>query len=431
MFNTFTFLIGTRQFVRSRNSRLVSFISLLAIAGLVLGVAMLVVVLSIMNGFDREMETRILGQVPHLRLFEKSGAVPGRDQQALIARVEQHPAVVSAQPYVQMDALLASGGNVLPVSVEGLNLHLAMQAGGLLSDSGFSSRSDETDNSSGLYLAQGVADKLGLQKGQLASLLVPDSQANAGARRPPMMVRALWINGIFSTHTSLDQMLVVCDLGLASELAGMPGEFQGLRIETTNPFGARDAGYDLLRSLSVRPLSSGTETTRHDWRFTDWFQTHGNLYQAIKMSRNLVSLLVFLIIGVAVFNVVSMLVMTVVEKKSAIAIYITLGATRREVLGIFVVQGMLIGAAGVAFGLLLGLVLTINLDIVVGGLESLLNRPLLSSDVYPVDFVPTQIRGADLLAITVVSLLLNLLATLYPAWRAARNEPAKVLNQAI
>ena len=360
MFRPFSLYVGLRNFTSGSSNRLVSFISLLAILGLVLGVALLIVVSSIMNGFDHEMESRILGAIPHVRLFKEGGV---DDVSSLITELETQENVRAAMPFAQVEGMLTSRGKTRPVEMLGVD---------------------------------------GALSGEFNQI------------SPKLSV--FTVAGIFETHTTIDQHIVLAQLEVVGVWAGTHGLPQGMQIKLNDIFQVRQTGFDLLRALP-----SG-------YRFSDWIQTHGNLYQAIKMSRNMVSLLVFLIIGIAVFNVISMLMMTVIDKRSAIAILKTLGATNGEIIAVFLTQGFLIGAVGSLLGALIGIGCAWNASAIVSGIESLMGFHFLNSEVYPIDYLPSELVWGDVLSIIVVALGLNFLATLYPAVRAARTRPAEVLR---
>lgn len=419
MFKPFPLFVGLRHFRSGSDNRLVSFISLLAILGLVLGVALLIVVMSVMNGFDREMETRILGSVPHLK-FTKPGGVNNWQQKQ--QQLASHPNVVSVSPFSQLDGMLSFRAEVQPITLRGIvtdnDSGGAYEKGETFAsrfiDPMLVSRLD-TAKGSELLLAIGLADKLQVSVGDRVTLLLPRA-GQGGTRQLSPTIKVFLVAGIFETLTSLDQTLAVTQISTVNELAGLVDRPQGLQVQVRDLFQVRSNGYELLRLMPP------------GYSFTDWIQTHGNLYQAIKMSRSMVSLLVFLIIAIAVFNVVSMLVMTVVEKRSAIAILKTLGASNREIIAIFLTQGILIGVAGSLLGALLGVILALNVTAIAQGLEALLNVSFINSDIYPIDYLPSQLLWGDVLVVVVVALGLNLLATLYPAWKAARTRPAEVLR---
>jgi lipoprotein-releasing system permease protein len=387
--------IGWRLFRAGSGNRLVSFVSLLAVAGLVLGVALMIVVLAVMNGFDREMRERILGLVPHLQLMRSGGIGDWRE---VAERIAGDPQVVAAEPFVRLAGMLNHHGRSAPVELLGAAPGSRYAALAPLPDG------------EGLLVSQRLAERLGAAPGATLTLFVPA----AGDALP--VARAFRVAGVFATHTVLDNALVIASLAAAADIAGLGGRVQGLQVELRDPLAARDTGYRLLGRLPA------------DYRFIDWIQTHGNLYQAIQMSRKLVGILVFAVIAIAVFNVVALLVMTVVEKRPAIAILKTQGATRRGILAVFMTQGALIGLLGTALGSALGIAGALSLGELVRGLEQLFDFRFLSLSVYPIDYLPADLRLGDVLLVGSIGLGLNLLAALYPAWRAAAVPPAQVLR---
>jgi lipoprotein-releasing system permease protein len=410
VFKPFPLYVGLRNFTSGSRNRLVSFISLLAILGLVLGVALLIVVMSVMNGFDHEMEARILGAVPHVRLFKDGGV---EDVPALMEVLEAQENVRATMPFNQVEGMLTSRGKTRPVEVLGIDGALSGEFIGqfVLPELLASLQGSEKT----LLLAKGVADKLMVSVGDRVTLLVPRVGVQKNRQLAPT-IRAFTVGGIFQTHTTIDQHLALAQLDAVGALSGTGTRPQGIQVKLNDIFQVRQTGFDLLRVLAP------------GYRFSDWIQTHGNLYQAIRMSRNMVSLLVFLIIGIAVFNVISMLMMTVLDKRSAIAILKTLGATNSEIITVFLTQGFLIGAVGSLLGAIIGISCAWKASAIVSGFESLLGFHFLSSEVYPIDYLPSALVWSDVLLIVAVALGLNFLATLYPALRAARTRPAEVLR---
>lgn len=399
--------IGRRFFSAGSTSRLASFISFLAMTGLVLGVGLLIVVLSVMNGFDREMRTRILGLVPHIQLFENGGI---GDWPLLADELERIEGVASATPFTLVNGMLSYRGRIVSGQLQGLcperldiGLAQTMPAdfGALL-------------EGNGIALSETLATRLGIGVGERLTVIVP--RLGTGGEQLAPQARALEVVVLFNTHTAEDNALAIVHIDTAGALSGLGDRPQGLRIRLDDVFAARDMGYALINNLPV------------GFSFIDWFQTHGNLYQAIKMSRQLVGLLIFLIVAIAVFNVVSMLVMTVVDKKPAIAILKTLGATKGAILGIFFVQGSLIGLCGCFLGILFGVPTALYIPDMVGWLESALGFRFLNSEIYPIDYLPTDVQMSDVMTVAGVALALNFVATLYPAWKAAQTKPADVLR---
>ncbi len=386
--------IGWRLFRAGSGNRLVSFVSLLAVAGLVLGVALMIIVLSVMNGFDREMRGRILGLVPHVQLLRGDGV---DDWQESARQLAAAPEVTGVEPFVRIAGMINHRGRSAPVELLGAAAGGRYQVLGPIPEGG------------GLLVPQRLAERLELAAGSAVTLFVP---ATGGVPR----VRAFQVVGVFATHTVLDNALVLSDLETAAALAGLEGRVQGLQVELRDPLVARAAGYRLLELLPT------------GYRFIDWIQTHGNLYQAIQMSRKLVGILVFAVVAIAVFNVVALLVMTVVEKRPAIAILKTQGASRCGILMVFMTQGALIGLLGVLVGCALGVGGALMLGDWVRWLEEGLGFRFLSLAVYPIDYLPTDLRAGDVVLVGATGLVLNLLAALYPAWRAAAVPPAQVLR---
>lgn len=411
MFKPFPLFVGLRNFTSGSDNRLVSFISLLAILGLVLGEALLILVMSIMNGFDQEMESRILGAVPHIRLFQDGGV---DDVEALSGTLLSHPNVNAVMPFAQVDGMLTTAGKARPVQVLGVVPEDSHQFVGQFVSSDLLSSLQESEGRM-VLLAKGVAEKLSVAPNDPVTLLVPQQDESGQSSMAPN-ITTFHVGGVFSTHTTLDQQLVLTTLGVAGTLAGPKGFPQGVQVKLNDIYQARETGFSLLRMLPP------------GFRFSDWIQTHGNLYQAIKMSRNMVSLLVFLIIAIAVFNVVSMLMMAVVDKRSAISILKTQGATNREIIMIFLTQGFLIGLVGSLLGAVIGVSCALNASAIVAWLESILGFSFLSSEVYPIDYLPSKLMWSDVFSVVVIALGLNFFATLYPAWRAAKTRPAEVLR---
>ncbi len=402
----FSWLVGRRFFAAGSRSRLASFISVLAVTGLVMGVALLILVLSVMNGFEREMRTRILGVVPHIQFFGPGGIEHWRDT---AARLSTHPQVVQVTPFTRFQGMVNHRGNITAVSVQGL-LPGAMD--GALKAT-LPADVEKWLGDGKLALSRNLADKLGVRPGDTLTLIAP--RPGRGRQGVPVM-RVMELGGVFSTHTAEDNVLALLHLDSAGAITGLGGRPQGLRVRVDRVFDARQTGYELLDRLP------------RGFTFVDWLQTHGNLYQAIQMSRQLVGLLIFLIIAIAVFNVVSMLVMTVTDKRPAIAILKTLGAGNGDIIAIFLVQGTLIGLLGTGLGVAVGSAGALWVSEAVAWLENALQFRFLSAQIYPIDYVPADLRGTDIAVVAATALGLNFLATLYPAWKAARTRPAEILR---
>ncbi len=403
-----TWFIGMRFAGARRRSQFVSFISGISILGLTLGVGLLLTVLSVMNGFERELKERILGIMPHGTIEHRYGV---EDWQALSAELEISGDFVATAPFVSLQTMLSYRREVKPVAVYGIDLQQERSV----------SRVDEfidaqaltlLEQSGGIIIGAGIAKALNIEVGKKLTLLVPSNKGRGALPK----IKPLTVLGLIESGTELDHNLAIMNLDEASQLSAFPGRVSGVRVKTKDLFDAPQYVYRQVRSLP------------YGYYGTDWTRTHGNLFHAIQMSKNLVGLLLFLIVGIAAFNVVSTLVMVVVDKQSDIAILKTLGASRSTITRIFMVQGTLIGALGTAGGLLLGYLGSQSAQMIVSGLEYLLGFQFLTSDIYPVSYVPVEIWLSDFLMVGFVALLLSFLATIYPAWRAAKIEPAEALR---
>ncbi len=388
-----------------------TFLSTLSMLGLVLAIALLIVVLSVMNGFDREMRERILSLVPHITLYSHQ---PMQDWEEIEQRIVAHPDVVSVSPFTQFDALFMRGADI--ETARGVGIVADDPASELMLASltaqqrlAFGTRQDA------LLLGAGIARKLAVTEGDTLTLIVPGGglTGDTGATR----FEAMHLVGIVETGTELDQSVALLPLHKASQLAGLGAAVSGLRVSTTELFGVARIGWELVNDLPVGHYA------------TNWMMTHGNLYAAIQLSRDLVTILLLSIIAVAAFNVVSSLVLVVFDKQDNIAILRTLGASGGDIAWIFVLQGAMIGMVGALAGSLLGALLSQVVPALVAGLEQMLDMRFLNTDVYPVSFVPVDLMLRDILVVAGVALLMCLLAAIYPARRAARLAPAMVLNQ--
>lgn len=404
MFRSVPLFVGLRYFTAAgRGNLLVSFISLLAIAGMALGVGLLVVVLSVMNGFDRELREKILSVVPHIQLLHNTGVSDWQGQQQLIAELDN---VTEVSPYNQLEGLLYNRQDSRPLQLLGL-ADSAMPSGmeSMLADASLA-----LPKGNAVLLSASLAESLDLVAGQQVAVIVPAIEGGQAA------AFSMQLAGIFATHTELDQVLGLTSLEQVAKMNGSDNVVQGFRVQIDQQFDARQIGYRILDDL---PYGYG---------FRDWFQTHGNLYQAIQLSRNMVGLLIFLIVAIAAFNVVSMLMMSVVSKRKDIAVLQTMGLSEADILRLFLFQGTLIGLFGIALGVVVGLLGCYWLADLVGWLEMLLGGNLLNTAVYPIDYIPVDVRWLDVATIAAVAMVLNMLATLYPARRASRVAPADELR---
>ncbi|MEX1666046.1 lipoprotein-releasing ABC transporter permease subunit [Zhongshania arctica] len=397
--------IGFRYSADRSGNQLVSFLSRLSMLGLVLGVALLVVVLSVMNGFDREMRNRILALVPHITLQPWSDQQV--DWQQLKLDVERHPHVLATAPFVQGNAMLIKGAAVEPSVFFGID-PAAEKRVSVIEE--YVDLDILTPDASGLILGKALADRLVIEAGDRVTLGVPQAEGRQNVRFVQMNVAA-----VVATGTELDQQLMLMHINQARSLFSEAPPVS-LRVSVDDVFAAPQIAWELA-SVHGR-----------DYMLKDWSQQFGNMYHAIQMSRKLVVIMLLAVVAVAVFNVVSTLVMVVNDKRADIGILRSQGASQGDILRIFLTYGAVIGAVGAAAGGVVGVLLALGISDLVAGIESVFGVKLLQSDVYPINYLPSDVRIPDVLMVCATAYIMSLLATIYPAWRASRMPPAEALR---
>ena len=414
MFRPLPFFIGVRYTRARRRSLFVSFISLTSIIGLALGVLVMIVVLSVMNGFDREMRDRVLGMVPHATL---DSTTPIKDWRTIGEGLLRHPQVAAIAPFTQMQGLLTNNGQVQKVLVNAIDP--VEEAKVSIIGDYFREGSLDSLQAGGFGILIGdlAAKKLDLAIGDKVTFVAPEVAVTPAGMFPRM--KRFTVVGIFHVGAGeIDGHVVMAHVQDAGRLLRLkPGEVQGIRLKLHDLFQAPQVAWELATLLREQ-----------DFYARDWTRTHGNLYQAIRMEKTMIGLLLLLIVAVAAFNIISTLVMVVTDKKSDIAILRTLGATPRQIMATFMVQGSVIGIVGTLVGGVLGVLAALNVSAAIKGLESLLGIQFLNAEVYFIDYLPSQVLGSDVALVCGAALVLSFLATLYPAWRAARTQPAEALR---
>lgn len=389
-----------------------AFLSSLSMLGLVLAISLLIVVLSVMNGFDKEMRERILSLVPHITIYSDMPIVDWRSDVQLL---KGHPEVAEVAPFSQFDALIMRGTEIETVRGIGLDANDESSFAPLAQYLEVQEAARFRVQDDGLILGAGVAQSLGVKVGERLNLIVPG--AGRGRELGPTRFETVQLSAILHTGTELDQAIALVPLALASDLAGRRGQVSGFRITTSKLFDVHRIALELQDLLPPGFYS------------TNWMMTHGNLYSAIQLSRDLVSILLFSIIAVAAFNVVSSLVLVVLDKQGNIAILRTLGATGADIAWVFVLQGGMIGLVGVVLGSIVGALASLAVPGLVSWLEQLLGMQFLNTDVYPVSFLPVDLLARDVMTVGAIALGMCVIAAIYPARRAAKMAPALILNQ--
>lgn len=413
MFRPLFAFIGARYTRAKRRNHFVSFISLTSMTGLALGVIVMIVVLSVMNGFDREMRNRVLGMVPHATI---EASQPIGDWQALAAKAARYPGVAAVAPFTQLQGLLTNNGQVQKVLLNGIDPALEPKVSIVDAFLRQGTLADLATGGFGLMIGDKAATKLGVKVGDKVTFVAPEVTVTPAGMFPRM--KRFTITGIFHVGAGeIDGYLGLANLEDLGRLhRWKPGQVQGLRLKFDDLFQAPRGAYNLAQQLG------------DDYYTRDWTRTHGNLYQAIRMEKNMIGLLLLLIVAVAAFNIISTLVMVVNDKRGDIAILRTLGMTPRQVMGVFMVQGTIIGVIGTLVGGALGMLGALNVSRAIAGLEGLIGHKFLNPDVYFIDYIPSQLMAGDVALVCGAALALSFLATLYPAWRAARTQPAEALR---
>ena len=414
MSHAFSWFIGLRYAGIKTEARLLAFLARMAMSGLIFGTALLVVVLSVMNGFDRELRERILNIVPHITLYHDTRGMREHpeaiDWKGLEQTISRNPQVSEVIPFIEVEGLLKTADQAEPLLFYGVEDYPAL--GDYIAASEIT---DWKQNETGLLVGAHLAEKMHLHVGDEVIGLLSVASSGDGDALSRMLPQRFQVAGIFDTKTELDKSLIVAHRTLLQTVTGADGP-QGYRLRVKDLFRAPVIEWQLLQQM---PAS---------FYGRNWSQTHGNLYEAVQMSRALVSLLMFVIIAVAVFNIVSTLILVVIEKKQAIAILRVQGASRCHIIQLFMVQGTIIGCMGSCIGALLGVIVSLLLPDVVAGLEHAFHFQFLRTDVYPISYIPSDVRMGQVLSVVAVATVFSFVTSLYPAWRATRVEPADVLR---
>jgi lipoprotein-releasing system permease protein len=403
----------TRAGRGGRRNTFISFISGVSIFGIALGVAALIIVLSVMNGFQKEVRDRMLNVIAHVELLNYSGqALP--DWQATAAQARKNPAVVGAAPFIATQALIARGDEMRGAVIRGISpaeeatvTPLAAQ----LKDGAFAKLQP---GAWGIVLGAELARSLGVAEGDKITLVAPGGQVTPAGVVPRL--KSFNVVGTFSAgHYEYDSGLALIHVDDAAKLFRTEGP-TGVQLKLRDVQAARTVAAELSGQMGPEIL------------VRDWTRSNANWFDAVQIEKRLMSIILTLIVAVAAFNLVSTLVMTVTDKQSDIAILRTLGASPRSIMGIFIVQGAFAGVIGTLLGVGLGLLVAFNVDVIVPAIERLLNVSFLPGSIYLISKMPSDPQQADILPIAITSLVLAFLATIYPSWRASRVQPAEALR---
>lgn len=410
MLKNIPFYIGLRYTRAKRRNQFISFVSAFSLLGMALGVMALIIVLSVMNGFDREMKQRILSVIPHGFIDQQPQM---QDWQAVARQVEQHPEVVATAPYIGGFALISYDRGVESIQLQGILPEAESRVSVLEQHMIVGSSTDLRPGEFGIVMGRLLARSLGIAPGDKVNLTLSDINITPAGVFP--RTRPFTLVGVFEVGAQVDQTLAMIHIDDAKRLFRYQG-VQGLHVKVT----------DIYRAGPVMGELAGD--FGESYTVKDWSQTQGSLFQAVKMEKIVIAALLCIIIAVAAFNIVSSLVLMVADKRSDIAVLRTLGLNARQVMAIFVVQGSAVGVAGTLIGALVGCVVAQTLNRIMNFFEALFGWQIFNPDVFFITQLPSVLMWQDVAFICGLALTLSVVATLYPAYRAAKIEPAEALR---
>lgn len=405
-------LIGLRFSRGRRRGGMVSLISVISTLGIALGVAVLIVGLSAMNGFERELKNRILAVVPHGEIAVVNQPFSGWPE--TLQRIEKVPGIVAAAPYINFTGLIENATQLRAVSVKGVDpeaeQHLSALPSFVLGNAWANFKAGQQQ----IILGKELADALGVKQGSWLTVMIPNSDPEMKLLQPKRI--RLQVAGIFELSGQLDHSLALVPLADAQQYLEMGDSVTGIAIKVDDVYNANK----LVRSAG--------EVTNAYVYISSWIGTYGYMYRDIQMIRTIMYLAMVLVIGVASFNIVSTLVMAVKDKSSDIAVLRTLGAKDGLIRAIFIWYGLLAGLIGSVSGAVVGVIVSLQLTNIIRGLETLIGHQFLSGDIYFIDFLPSELHWFDVACVLATALVLSLIASWYPARRASRIDPARVLS---
>ncbi len=411
MYNSFETMIGLRYVRARRRNHFISFISMSSMIGVALGVMALITVISVMNGFEKELKDRILGMASHAVIEELNGL---KDWQLVINNIKDHPEIVGAAPYFHAEGMLTKDKIVNGVIIRGILPHEEKNVAIVAEKMIEGDLNDLKSTEFNIILGSELARKLNLKIGDKVTLVAPQVNFTPAGILPRL--KRFTLIGIFEVGMhEFDSGLALIHMNDALRLFRKSNP-TGIRLKTNNILKAPTISREIASQLSSK------------YWVIDWTQRHSNFFRALKTEKTVMFVILTLIVAVAAFNIISTLVMAVSDKQSDIAVLRTLGASPKSILKIFIIQGTIIGAIGILLGVIGGVWLASNIETLVPALENILGYKFLSPDVYYISDLPSDMHWSDVILISVVSFVLCLLATIYPAFRAANTLPAEALR---
>ena len=411
--NPYELFTGLRYTRAKRRNRFVSFISLASMLGIAIGVMALITVLSVMNGFERELRTRILGMASHATISSIEGGL--KDWPAVAARAAKNPQIEAIAPYIEGEGMIRVGSELSGTLLRGIEPAYEARVSEIAQHMKAGQLGDLKPGEFKIVLGREIAQALGVSVGDKVDLMIPQASVTPAGVLPRF--RRFTVAGIFQIGMyEFDRGLVLVNLADAQALLRMGDTVSGVRLKLHDLFQAPRVARELAAELPGIYFVS------------DWTRNHANFFRAVATEKMVMFIILSLIVGVAAFNIVSTLVMVVQDKQPDIAILRTLGATPRSIMAIFMVQGSIIGVVGTVIGVICGVALALNVETLVPFLEGVTGHQFLSPDVYYISDLPSELKSSDVIKISLLSLALGLLSTLYPAYRASRVSPAEALR---
>ena len=418
-FSGFELFIGLRYTRAKRKNHFISFISLTSMIGIALGVAALIVVLSVMNGFQKELRTRILGVASHLEITGSNNQLSDWQQVATYSAKQPH--VLASAPYIMAQGMLSYDQGVQGAIIRGVLPVAEDKVADLGRNMKVGQLADLSAGEFGIILGADLAYNLGAQVGDKVVVMAPQGQFTPAGVVPRL--KQFTVVGLFQVGMyEYDAGLALIHMEDAAKLYRMGDSVSGVRLKLDDLFGAPDIAAIMAAQLNVNASATG------QYYVSDWTRQHANFFKAVQMEKRVMFIILTLIVAVAAFNIVSTLVMAVTDKRADIAIMRTLGASPASIMSIFIIQGALIGVIGTALGAVFGIVVALNISTIIPFIEGLFHVQFLSKEVYAISDLPSDLIWSDVIVIVMMSFLLSLIATLYPSWRASKINPAEALR---
>ncbi|WP_292756531.1 lipoprotein-releasing ABC transporter permease subunit [Methylophaga sp. UBA2689] len=413
MFRPLSVYIGARYTRAKRRNHFISFISMTSMLGVALGVAALITVLSVMNGFEKELRERILGMTSHAFVTGSDGTLADWEKAEVL--IEGFPRVVNTAPFVEGQAMLNQGSRVRGTQIRGVDPALEPKVSSI-GDKIIQGRFDSLQPGSyGIILGKDLAIAMGVGTGDKITVITPHVTPTPAGVIPRL--KRLTVSGVFEIGMyEYDSALAIMNIEDAANLFRIPGKVTGLRLQLDDVYQAPRITRELLQTLPA------------EYRAADWTYQHANFFRALKTEKTVMFVILMLIVAVAAFNIVSTLVMMVTDKYADIAILRTLGMSPGGIMGVFMVQGIVIGLIGTILGVIGGVILALNVSNIIAWIETILGYQFLPAEVYYISDLPSDLHWNDVTVIGITAFVLSILSTIYPSWRAAQVKPAEALR---